>query len=149
MKKSLSMMLTALLIVFGLSLLAMGIMYGRFRQEEYRSMMVIILAGEFLVLMLVTVVFSRFVQDDYKPAFLTTLLLLSTGLAMLGAFFGVMWAMFDTSTYGIFIAVMLPCYGLALIMTGVANHFLSQKAYRPYIYDFFRQLPYVYYRYRT
>ncbi|MDY6794134.1 MAG: hypothetical protein SWK76_02450 [Actinomycetota bacterium] len=124
-------------------------MSGVFGREEYRSAVVLTLLDGFTALLAFTLIFGRLADDGYRTVFYTVFMLSSVGLALLAAFFGIMGVMLGDYGYGILLAVMLSCYGLALIMVGTANHFLSQRTYRAYIYDFARQLPHVYYRYRT
>ncbi len=148
MRKTYAIMLSTLLAALGLWLIAIGMMHGRFSQEQYRSLVSLTLMGGFAAVLIVGAVFSRLTAKDYRVAFTTAAVLLSLGLLLLGVFFAFMDMMVGVEIYGILLLVFLTCYGLAMIMNGVANYFLSQRVYRLYFFEFVRSLPYVYYRYR-
>jgi hypothetical protein len=148
MRRSTALILSGFTILLGLSLMVMGIMHDRFSMELYSPVIVITLAWVFVTFLLISCVVSRFVEDDYEPVFATMFMMLSIMALMIGAFFSYIWLMVSAYTYNVLIEVMLICYGLAVMMVGIANHLLSQQAYRPFIYDFFQELPHIYQRYR-
>lgn len=141
--------MTLLALLTGSAVLAMGVLNGTFQTEEHRAVMVLFLYSGFLTVLGSEMVLARRAEPDYRPVFTWLFGLLGTGLGMLGLFFSVMWLPLSPRAYGICLAVLLPLYGLALIMAAVAHHFLAQRAWRPFLYDFFRQLPYIYWRYRV
>ncbi|RJP30733.1 MAG: hypothetical protein C4536_09490 [Actinobacteria bacterium] len=149
MRKSLALVWSALLLPLGLWLVVLGIAGGLYEPERYRVAGDLTLFGGFVVLLILGLVFSRYADDDYRTIFFVGSILLSLGLALLGTFFAFMWFMLSARAYGITWAAFLVCYGLALIMSGVGSYLLAQRVYRVYIYDFLRELPHVYYRYRT
>lgn len=149
MKRAPATFMTLLALLTGSAVLAMGILNGTFQTEEYRSALVLVLYGGFLAVLGTETVLARRADPDYRQVFAWLFGLLGIGLAMLGLFFSVMWLPLSQRAYGICLAVLLPLYGLALIMAAAAHHFLAQRAWRPFLYDFIRQLPYIYWRYRV
>lgn len=148
MRRPSALILSGFTILLGLSLMVMGIMHYRFSAELYSPVIVITLAWVFVAFLLISCVVSRFVEDDYEPVFATMFIMLSIMALMIGAFFSYIWLMVSAYAYNVLIEVMLICYGLAVIMVGIANHLLSQRAYRPFIFGFFQELPHIYQRYR-
>jgi len=148
MRKTCAILLSTLLAALGLWLIAIGMMHGRFSQEQNRSIVSLTLMGGFAVVLVISLVLSRLADKDYRVLFTPAMVLLSLGLLLLGVFFAFMEMMVSADTYSILLLVFLTCYGLAMIMNGVANYFLSQRVYRLYFFEFVRSLPYVYYRYR-
>jgi hypothetical protein len=142
------LILSGFTILLGLSLLVMGIIQDRFSTELYSPVIVITLAWVFVAFLIISCVISRFVEDDYEPVFATLFMILSIMSLMLGAFFSYIWLMVSAYAYNLLIEVLLICYGLAVIMVGVANYLLSRRDSRPFIYDFFQELPHIYQRYR-
>ena len=142
MKRSIALVMTTILFALGLWLLVMGIMNGRFSHDEYRPIVVISLAGGFLGLLGSGLVSCRYAEYDYRAIFSMMIMLLSVGLALLSSFFEFFGLMVGVHTYSILLKVMLMPYGLALIMTGAGNYFLSQGIH------IIRPLPYFYFRYR-
>ena len=149
MRRSSALILSGFTILLGLSLMLMGIIQDRLDAEMYSPVIVITLAWVFFLFLLISCVMSRLVEDDYEPVFSTLFMMLSIMSLMLGAFFSYIWLMVSAYTYNVLLEVLLVCYGLAVIMVGIANYLLSQKDYRPFIYDFFQELPHVYKRYRV
>lgn len=149
MSRSLARGFSAAVIAMGIALVVMGVLYGRSGSDGYRAMVSLTLVGGFVLLFLLTLVSYRFAEDGYRTLFTVLFLLLSVGLGLLCAFLGLMWAMLSEYAFGITLAVMLISYGAAVVMAGAANLVLSRRGYRLYIHDFLRQLPYIYYRYRT
>ena len=143
MRRSSASILSGFTILLGLSLMVMGIIQDRFNAEMYSPVIVITLAWVFVVFLLISCVMSRFVQDDYEPVFATLFMMLSIMSLMLGAFFSYIWLMVSAYTYNVLLEVLLICYGLAVIMVGIANYLLSQQDYRPFIYDFFQEPPHI------
>ena len=148
MKKAYALTVSILLIALGSWLIAIAMMHGRFSQEQYRSLVSLTLMGGFAVILVSGLFLSRLSAKDYRVVFTTAMVLLSLGLLMLGVFFGFMDMMVGPEAYGILLLVFLACYGLAMIMNGVANYILSQRAYRLYVLDLARSLPHIYRRYR-
>jgi len=148
MKKVYALIVSLILIALGSWLISIGMMRGRFSQEQYRSLVSLTLMGGFAVILVSGLFFSRLTAKDYRVVFTTVMVLLSLGLFLLGVFFGFMDMMVGPEAYGILLFVFLACYGLAMIMNGVANYILSQRVYRLYILDLARSLPHVYRRYR-
>lgn len=138
MKRLRALILSGLTILLGLSLVIMGIMHERFGGELYRPVIVITLAWVFFAFLVVSCVVSRFVEDGYEPLFATMFVMLSIMSLMLGAFFGYIWLLVNAYVYSMLLKVLLICYGLAVMMVGVANQVLSGRDSRPFIYDFFR-----------
>ena len=148
MRRSSALILSGFTILLGLSLMVMGIMQDRFNIEMYSPVVVITLAWVFVAFLLISCVMSRFVQDDYEPVFVTLFMILSIISLMLGAFLSYIWLMVSAYAYNLMLEVLLIFYGLAVIMVGIANYLLSQQDSRPFIYDFFQELPHIYHRYR-
>jgi hypothetical protein len=148
MRKTYAFVMSALLIALGSWLIVVGIMQGRFSQERYHSLVSLILVGGFAVVLVIGLLFSRLTAKDYRVVFTTALVLLSLGLILLGIFFAFMDMMVEPEVYGLLLLVFLTLYGLAMIMNGIANYFLSQQVYRLYFFDFMRSLPHAYRRYR-
>jgi uncharacterized membrane protein len=148
MKKAYALTVSILLIALGSWLIAIGMMHGRFSQEQYRSLVSLTLMGGFAAILVSGLFFSRLTAKDYRVVFTTAMVLLSLGLLMFGVFFGFMDMMAGPEAYGILLLVFLACYGLAMIMNGVANYILSQRVYRLYVLDLARSLPHIYRRYR-
>ncbi len=149
MKRPIAWAMTLILVALGLLLLAMGIIYPLSGVEGRRNTIALTLFCGFLFLLITGSASSRSTDDDYRTVFTVAIALLSIGLALLGAFFAFIWYMVSPSAYSILLAAFLVSYGLALIALGAVNHFLSQRVYRVYAFDFIRSLPHIYYRYRT
>jgi hypothetical protein len=148
MKKSLASIMTVLSTALGLALLAMGLMSVTLSQESYRPLLVLTFYGGALAMLGLEALLARRADSDYRQLFFYFFGLAGIGLVLLGLFFSVMWIFLSPRVYAIFLAVLPSCYGLALILAASAHHYLAQRDWRPYLYDFFRQLPYVYWRYR-
>lgn len=148
MKKILSISLTALLVLMGLSIIVAGVTRGMTQITEHRSLVLYTLGSYFLVLLLSGLLFPLFAIPEYRKVLRRILLLLSLGMLLQYIFFGTMWIMLEEGAVGILLSVMLPCYGLLLVMAGFTQYFLSRDEYRPFLYEVFSQLPYAYYRYR-
>ena len=149
MRKTYAVMLSLSLIILGSWLIALGILRGAFNHEGFRSILSLTLIGGFALVLVLGLLFSRLAARDYRAVFTTAMLLMSLGLFLLGVFFAFIDILVSPRVYGILLMVFLACYGLMMIMNGVANYFLSQQVYRVYIFDFLRSLPHAYYRYRT
>lgn len=148
MKKILSIPLTALLVLMGLFIIVAGVTRGMTQITEHHSLVLYTLGSFFLALLLSGLLLPLFAVPDYRKVLRRMLLLLTLGMLMQYIFFGTMWMLLEEGAVGILLSVMLPCYGLLLVMAGFIQHFLSQDEYRPFLYEFFSQLPYAYYRYR-
>lgn len=148
MRKSLSVVLTLSLITTGVALEVMAVTSGMLSRESNRSTTLYALGGCFLALLLLGVVFPLFADNDYKRVVRYALLLLALGMMMIYIFLGFMWMVVGSSAVSVLMKVFLLLYGVALVMAGLFNHFASQGAYRPYIYNMAREFPYLYYRYR-
>jgi len=148
MKKAYAFVMSALLVVVGSWLIAMGIMQSRFSQESYHSLVSLILLACFAAVLVTGLLFSRLTAQDYRFVFTTAVVLISLGLILLCIFFAFMDMVVSPEVYGILLLVFLALYGLAMIMNGVAHYFLSQRVYRLYFFDFMRSLPHAYRRYR-
>ena len=148
MRKAYAVTLSALLIALGTWLITMAVMHARFSQEQYRSLVSSTLMGCLAAVLVIGLLFSRTTARDYRVVFTTAILLLCLGLFLLSIFFAFMDMMVEPEVYGILLLVFLGLYGLAVIMNGVANYFLSQQVYRVYFFDFARSLPHAYRRYR-
>ncbi len=129
--------------------MVMGLWSGTFGQERYRAFVVFFLYGGFAAMLALVMLLGRRAEPDYRPCFSTLFGLLATGLVLQGLFFSVMWMFISQYAYSVCMTVLLGLYGLALVMAGCAHHFLAQRLWRPFLYDFFRQLPYTYWRYRV
>jgi len=127
----------------------MGAMGGWFSAGDRLYSAQYIMLGCFLVLAITGAVSARLAEPDYRKVVSTLLYVSGTGLFLMFLFFGLLRILAGDGAMRILLAVMLPLYGLALVMAGAAHHYMSQGDYRPFMYDFFRQLPYLYYRYRT
>jgi len=147
-RKSFSVLLTLSLFAIGATLEVMAVMSGTLSREANRSPTLYTLGGCFLALLLLGVVFPLFAHSDYRRVVRYGLLLLALGMMMIYVFLGFMWMVAGSSAVSVLMKVLLLLYGVALVMAGLFNHFASQGAYRPYIYNMAREFPYLYYRYR-
>ncbi len=149
MKKPIAFILTAILVLLGLSLMVAGAMSGKLSAPEYRYFVTYGLGLFCAVLLISALAFPIFSEKEYKKVLRTILLLLTLGMYLQFMFFGIMWMFLGTMAIRILLTILLSLYGLALIMAGVVTHMLAQNNYRPFLYNFFQELPYAYYRYRT
>ncbi|MFH1148951.1 MAG: hypothetical protein V1748_00595 [Actinomycetota bacterium] len=138
-----------LLTLGGLALIGMGVSSGRLGSDSAHFLVFATLVGISLVLAVSGLAARRGADDDYKKVLGTGAFLTCSGLAALAIFFGTMSAMLSRYAWGVLLAVMLLLYGTAMIMAAAANFILSQRDYRVFAFDLFRQVPWVYYRYRT
>lgn len=149
MRKSLSIVLSTLLVLMGLVLMVASFWNKTLSADKYRYL---VLYGQgifFLLLLLLIPLFRPFAVEEYRKVMTVMLFLLAVGMLMNFIFFGFMWMVVSQATMAVFIAVFPKLYGLTLILAGSQNYFLCQDEWRPYLYEFYRQLPYAYYRYRT
>lgn len=148
MKKIPAAMMTVLATLLGLALLGTAMLAVTLSHERYRALVVLTLYGGALCMLVLEALLSRRADPDYRPFFSCLFVLLGVGLVMLGLFFSVMWMFLSSFVYAVLLAVFMGLYGLALLMAAGAHHYLAQRVWRPWLYDFFRQLPYIYWRYR-
>jgi hypothetical protein len=142
-------MFSLLLALGGIALIAMGALSGRLGSDSSHFLVFVALVGTCLVIAVSGSAAWRGADDDYRKALGTGAFLTCSGLAALAIFFGMMNAMLSRYIWGVLLAVMLPLYGIAMLMAAWANFVLSQGDYRVFAFDLLRQLPSVYYRYRT
>ena len=148
MKRFPASVMTVVALFLGISLMVMGFRSGTFGREEYRAFTVFFLYAGFASMLALVLLLGRRADPDYRPFFSSLFGLLATGLVLQGIFFSVMWIFLGQRVYEICMTVLLGLYGLALVMAGAAHHLLAQRLWRPFLYDFFRQLPHIYWRYR-
>ncbi len=149
MKRSISIMLTGVLAAAGLALLALAVMSGSLSADDRRFIAVATLLACTCAVAVAGAIAARSAEDDYRGTVKTAAILLTSGLLCLTTFFGVIGSIVSRSAWGILLVVMLTCYGITLLMVAGANTVFSQKDYRTFYFDFARQLPSLYYRYRT
>lgn len=149
MRKPLAVTCSAFLTAMGAGLLVLSAMSGTLRAEHYRDTVVYCLGGFFLLLLLMATVFPWFAARDYRKVLTVLLSLEAMGMLLLFIFFGIMWMLLGETALGVFLRVLPALYGAGMVTAGVITYLMSREAYRPFMFEFFRQLPYTYYRYRT
>lgn len=149
MKRSMALTLSGVLAACGLALLTLAVASGTFSPDGRRFVVVLTLFACALLVGIIGGMATRRAEADYTSVVRTATILLVSGLMCLTAFFGLMASLLGAYPYRVLLAVMMTCYGVTLLMVAGANLYLSQKDYRVFYFDLARQLPSMYYRYRT
>lgn len=149
MKRVLSNSLDLFLALAGLALTAGGIMGFKLGADQYRGAITYgFLAGS-LFMLACALLLPLAADRDYRKIKRKLLLLLSLLFILYFVYFGIMWTLLGEMGMKISVTVLFILLAIAVIFLAIVDYILGKQAYRPMALDFFAQLPYAYYRYRT
>lgn len=150
MRKPIAVILSTLLISVGVTLTLAGFFLpGRLDTALYFDTAIYGMGFIFVLLLLASAVFPWFAVTGYRKVLAILLPLEALGMLCLFVFIGMMRIMLDDAAVHVLLATLPRLYGVGLVAAGVTTYYLSREAYRPFAFEFFKQLPHAYYRYRT
>jgi hypothetical protein len=149
MKKTRALALSAAVAATGLALVAMAVLVGGLSPASRQPVTQYILAGCFLFLLVLVLAYPLLADAAYRKMLRSALFAAATGLLMILIFLGFMWMLLSPGAVTVMARVFLVLYGLALCMGAFANYLLSDGRNRVYALSIAREVPFVYYRYRT
>ncbi|MBN1288856.1 MAG: hypothetical protein JXA49_04375 [Actinobacteria bacterium] len=149
MKRIISNTLSIAFALLGIALVAGGFMGFRLGIDQNRAVVTYgFLVGNWF--MLACAVLFPFAADrEYRKIKRRLLLLLSLLSILYFIYFGVMWTLLGETGMQVSITILFMLLGIAVLFLAAVDYIMGKEAYRPMTIDFFKQLPYAYFRYRT